>query len=63
MKEIATSDLVKLADKSVVLAMTRIFSSEVYNLDLADELKQLLSENKYDDTTMKKQMMNLISGH
>jgi len=42
-------DLVEFADDSVALAMKNIFSqSHIYDLDIADRLKQLLYEKKYD---------------
>ena len=42
-------DLVEFADDSVALAMKKIFSqSHIYDLDIADRLKQLLYEKKYD---------------
>ena len=45
MKAIAKSDL----DDSVALAMEDIFSQpEIYHLEIADGLKELLSEKKYD---------------
>jgi hypothetical protein len=48
MKAIATPDLVEFADDSVALAMKHIFSQpEIYDLDIADGLKQLLYK-KYD---------------
>lgn len=46
---IATSDPEEFANDSVALAMKRIFSRpEIYLLDLADGLKQLLYEKKCD---------------
>ena len=49
MKAIAKSEIVKIADDSVALAMEHIFSlPEIYYLDIADGLKELLSEKKYD---------------
>lgn len=49
MKEIAASDLVEFADDSVALAMKRIFPQlEIYDLDIADGLKELLYEKKYN---------------
>ena len=49
MREIATYDLEKFADDSVALAMKHIFPpSEICHLDIADGLKQLLNEKKYD---------------
>ena len=45
----ATSDSEKSADDSVALAMKHIFSQhEIYDLDIADGLKQLLYKKKYD---------------
>lgn len=44
----ATSELEVFADDSAALAMKRIFSQEIYHLDIADGLKQLLYEKKYD---------------
>ena len=42
-------DLVEFADDSVALAMKNIFSqSHIYDLNIADRLKQLLYEKKYD---------------
>jgi hypothetical protein len=39
----------KIADDSIDLAMKRIFSQlEIYYLDIADGLKELLCEKKYD---------------
>jgi len=47
--EIATSDVEKIADDSVALAMKHIFSQlEISELDIADGLKELLYEKKYD---------------
>ena len=49
MKAIATSHLVEISDDSVALAMNHIFSQPgIYDLDLADGLRQLLYEKKYD---------------
>ncbi len=49
METIATSDSKKFADDSVALAMKHIFSQlEISELDIADGLKQLLYEKKYD---------------
>jgi hypothetical protein len=49
MKAIATSDSKKFADNSVALAMKHIFSQlEINELDIADGLKELLYEKKYD---------------
>jgi hypothetical protein len=45
----AASDFVKYADDSVALAMKHIFSPlEINELDIADGLKELLYEKKYD---------------
>ena len=49
MKAIATSHLVEFADDSVASAMKHIFSqAEICHLDVADGLKQLLYEKRYD---------------
>jgi hypothetical protein len=46
---IATSGSEKFTDDSVALAMKHIFSQiEIYQLDIADGLKELLYKNKYD---------------
>lgn len=43
MRAIAMPDLVEFADDSVALAMKNIFSQpHIYDLDIADGLKQLL---------------------
>ena len=45
----ATSDIEKIADDSVASAMEHIFSQlEISRLDIADGLKQLLYDKKYD---------------
>jgi hypothetical protein len=45
----ATSRIVNIADDSVALAMQHIFPQpEIYCLDIADGLKELLNEKKYD---------------
>jgi hypothetical protein len=45
----ATSRMVNIADDSVALAMKHIFSQlELSELDVADGLKELLYEKKYD---------------
>ncbi len=45
----ATSDLEKIADDSVSLAMKNIFSRpDISQLDIADGLKQVLSEKNCD---------------
>jgi hypothetical protein len=52
-KAIATSDSGKIVDDSVALAMKHIFSQvEISDLDIADGLKQLLYEKKYDMDTL-----------
>ena len=49
MEAIITSYSEKIADDSVALAMKHIFSQlEIYYLDIADGLKQLLYDKKYD---------------
>jgi hypothetical protein len=49
LEAIATSDLMEFADDSVALAMKHIFSQlEINELDIADGLKELLYEKKYD---------------
>jgi hypothetical protein len=49
MKAIATSDSEKFADESVNLAMKHIFPQlEISELDIADGLKELLYQKKYD---------------
>ena len=48
MNVVATSDTEKIANDSVALAMKHIFQPEIYHLDLADGLKQLLYEKKCD---------------
>jgi hypothetical protein len=48
MKEIAPSDLENIADDQVAFAMRNIFSQQICHLDIADGLKQLLYEKKYD---------------
>lgn len=49
MKAKATSRMVNIADDSVALAMKYIFSQlELSELDVADGLKELLHEKKYD---------------
>jgi hypothetical protein len=49
LEAIATSDSKKFADDSVALAMKHIFSQlEINELDIADGLKELLYEKKYD---------------
>ena len=49
MEAIATSDPKKIADGSVASAMKHIFSQlEISELDIADGLKELLYEKKYD---------------
>ncbi len=48
MKAKAMPNLVEIADDSVGLAMKHIFSQEIYQLDIAEGLKQLLYEKKYD---------------
>jgi hypothetical protein len=49
MKAIATSHLVEFADDSVASAMKQMFSQpEICHLDVADGLKQLLYEKRYD---------------
>jgi hypothetical protein len=48
-KVIATPDSEKIADDSVAMAKKHIFSQvEISDLDIADGLKQLLYEKKYD---------------
>jgi hypothetical protein len=48
-KAIAKSDVEKIADESVAVAMKHIFSQlEISQLDIADGLKELLYEKKYD---------------
>jgi len=48
-KATATSGSEQVTDNSVALAMKRIFSQiEIYQLDIADGLKELLYEKKYD---------------
>lgn len=49
MKARAMPDLVEITDDPVALAMKHIFSQfEIYDLDIADGLKELLFEKKYD---------------
>ena len=49
MKAIATSKTVNVTDDSVALAMKHIFSQlELSELDIADGLKELLYEKKYN---------------
>jgi hypothetical protein len=49
LEAIATSDSMEFADDSVALAMKHIFSQlEINELDIADGLKELLYEKKYD---------------
>jgi hypothetical protein len=49
LEAIAASDSGKITDDSVALEMKHIFSQlEIYYLDIADGLKQLLYEKKYD---------------
>jgi len=49
LEAIATSDSQKIADDSVASAMKHIFSQlEINELDIADGLKELLYEKKYD---------------
>jgi hypothetical protein len=48
-KAIATSKIEKLADESVASAVKHIFPQpEIYSLDIADGLKQLLYEKNWD---------------
>jgi hypothetical protein len=45
----ATPDLVEIADDSFALAMKHTFPNpEIYRLDIADGLKELLCEKRYD---------------
>jgi hypothetical protein len=47
--EATTTHSEKIADESVALAMKQIFSQlEINELDIADGLKQILYEKKYD---------------
>jgi hypothetical protein len=49
MKAIVTPDLVEFADERVASAMKQIFPQpEISNSDIANGLKQLLYEKKYD---------------
>jgi hypothetical protein len=49
LEAIATSDSKKITDDSVTLAMKHIFSQlQISELDIADGLKELLYEKKYD---------------
>ena len=61
MRAIATSDL-KFADDSVALAMKHIFSQEIYHLDIAEGLKQLLYEKKYDINSLLQSDAASVSG-
>ena len=48
-KLMATSQIVKIVDDSVVLAIKHTFPQpEIYRLDIADGLKQLLYEKNWD---------------
>jgi hypothetical protein len=48
-KAIATSKILNITDDSVALAMKHIFSQlELSELDIADGLKELLYERKYN---------------
>jgi len=63
MKAIATSDSKKFADDSVALAMKHIFSQmEINELDIADGLKELLYENKYDLNSLLQSDAESLSG-
>ena len=55
-------DLVEFADDSVALAMKNIFSQpHIYDLDIADGLKQLLYEKKYDLNSLLQSDMASVS--
>ena len=55
-------NLVEIADDSVALAMRNIFSQEIYHLDIADGLKQLLYEKKYNMTSLLQSDAASVSG-
>jgi len=63
LEAIATSDSKKFADDSVALAMKHIFSQlEINELDIADGLKELLYENKYDLNSLLQSDAESLSG-
>jgi glycine cleavage system protein P-like pyridoxal-binding family len=53
LKAIVASDLEKITDDMITVAMKNIFSElEINELDIADGLKQLLYKKKYDLNTI-----------
>lgn len=63
MKAKATSRMVNIADDSVALAMKHIFSQlELSELDVADGLKELLYEKKYNLDSLLQSDAASISG-
>ena len=63
MKAKATSRMVNIADDSVALAMKHIFSQlELSELDIADGLKELLYEKKYNLDSLLQSDAASISG-
>jgi hypothetical protein len=59
----ATSRMVNIADDSVALAMKHIFSQlELSELDIADGLKELLYEKKYNLDSLLQSDAASISG-
>jgi hypothetical protein len=63
MKAKAMPDLVEIADDSVALAMKHIFSQfEIYDLDIADGLKELLFEKRYDLNSLLQSDAASVSG-
>ena len=63
MKAKATSRIVNITDDSVALAMKHIFSQlELSELDIADGLKELLHEKKYDLNSLLQSDAASVSG-